>query len=398
VLTQRGRFVFALGFGVYLAAWAFGSKPLYPVATGLLLVVLVAWAWVRLANRPFVAHRGSGDREHVEGDDVPVVVELRGTSTVMPAAATLIERVGRLGEQRHPVRRSGRRLSLRYVLEHVPRGRYVFEDVRLELADPFGLERAIVPLPAPGALLVYPRLVQLASLFSESGSASHDGRRLLLRRHTGFEVHGVRGYEQGESLRRVHWPSTARRGQLMVKELEDAPRDEVAVVLDADARAVVGDSFEVQVRAAGSLVDAYVRRGRRAVLVVNSRRRETQHVHSAAADWRRALELLAAVEATGDVPLARLMLQEDGPAMRALELVVVTARLDAALVDRLVQRSLSRRKVSLVFVDSASFNGAVRRPEPALLRLQAVGVAVAVVRADDELASRLEGALEAAHA
>jgi uncharacterized protein (DUF58 family) len=221
---------------------------------------------------------------------------------------------------------------------------------------------------------------------------------LLLRRHTGFEVHGVRGYEQGESLRRVHWPSTARRGQLMVKELEDAPRDEVAVVLDADARAVVGDSFEVQVRAAGSLVDAYVRRGRRAVLVVNSRRRETQHVHSAAADWRRALELLAAVEATGDVPLARLMLQEDGPAMRALELVVVTARLDAALVDRLVQRSLSRRKVSLVFVDSASFNGAVRRPEPALLRLQAVGVAVAVVRANDELASRLEGALEAAHA
>jgi uncharacterized protein (DUF58 family) len=398
VLTQRGRFVFALGFGVYVAAWAFGSKPLYPVATGLLLVVLVAWAWVRLAKRPFAVHRGSGDREHLEGEDVPVVVELQGSGTVMPAAATLIERVGRLGEQRYLLRRNGRRLNVRYVLEHVPRGRYVFEDVRVELADPFGLERAVVPLPAPGALLVYPRLVQLGSLFSESGSASHDGRRLLLRRHTGFEVHGVREYEQGESLRRVHWPSTARRAQLMVKELEDAPRDEVAVVLDADARAVVGDSFDVQVRAAGSLVDAYIRRGRRAVLVVNSRRREIQQVHSAVADWRRALELLAAVEPTGDVSLARLLLEEDGPAIRALELVVVTARLEAALIDRLVQRSLSRRKVSLVYVDAASFKGAARRPEPALLRLQAGGVAVAVVRANDELASRLEGALEAAHA
>jgi uncharacterized protein (DUF58 family) len=398
MLTQRGRFVFALGFGVYLAAWAFGSKPLYPVATGLLLVVLVAWAWVRLAKRPFAVQRGSGDREHIEGEDVPVVVELQASGTVMPAAATLSERVGRLGEHRSTLRRSGRRLSVRYVLGHVPRGRYVFEDVRLELADPFGLERAVVPLPAPGALLVYPRLVQLGSLFSESGSASHDGRRLLLRRHTGFEVHGVREYEQGESLRRVHWPSTARRGQLMVKELEDAPRDEVAVVLDADARAVVGGSFDVQVRAAGSLVDAYVRRGRRAVLVVNSKRREIQHVHSAAADWRRALELLAAVEPTGEVPLARLLLQEDGPAIRALELVVVTARLEGALVDRLVQRSLSRRKVSLVYVDAASFNGAARGHEPALLRLQAAGVAVAVVRANDELASRLEGALEAAHA
>jgi uncharacterized protein (DUF58 family) len=398
VLTGRGRFIFALGFAVYLAAWAFGSKPLYPVATGLLLVVLVAWAWVRLADRPFVVQRGSGDQEHVEGDDVPVVVELHATGRVMPAAVTLNERVGRLGEQRHLLRRSGHRLSVRYILERVPRGRYAFEDVRAELADPFALERAIVPLPAPGALLVYPRLLRLGSLFSESGSASHDGRRLLLRRHTGFELHSVREYEQGESLRRVHWPSTARRGQLMVKELEDSPRDEVAVVLDADARGVVGDSFEVQVRAAGSLVDAYVRRGRRAVLVVNSERREVQHVHSAAADWRRALELLAAVEPTGVVPLTRLLTAEDSPAVRALELVVVTARIETALIDRLVQRSLSRRKVSVVHVDSASFNGAARKPEPALLRLQAAGVAVAVVRAGDDLAARLEGSLEAAHA
>ena len=398
MLTQRGRFIFALGFGVYLAAWALGSKPLYPVATGLLLVVLVAWVWVRLADRPFVVQRGSGEGEHVEGDDVPLVVELRPTGEVLPAAVTLNERVGRLGEQRHAMRRSGRRLSVRYVLQRVPRGRYAFEDVRAELSDPFALECAIVPLPAPGALLVYPRLVQLGSLFSESGSASHDGRRLLLRRHTGFELHGVREYEQGESLRRVHWPSTARRGQLMVKELEDAPRDEVAVLLDADARAVVGDSFEVQVRAAGSLVDAYIRRGRRAVLVVNTERREVQHVHSVAADWRRALELLAAVEPTGEAPLARLLTEEDSPAVRALELVVVTARIEPALVDRLVQRSLSRRKVSVVYVDPASFNGAGRKPEPALLRLQAAGVAVAVVRDGDDLAVRLQGSLEAARA
>ena len=184
----------------------------------------------------------------------------------------------------------------------------------------------------------------------------------------------------------------------MVKELEDSPRDQVAVVLDADARAVVGDSFEAQVRAAGSLVDAYVRRGRRAVLVVNSVRREVPHVHSAAADWRRALELLAAVEPTGRIPLARLLAEEDGPAARALELVVVTARIEAELVDRLVQRSLSRRKVSVVYVDPGSFRGAPRKPEPALLRLQAAGAAVAVVRAGDDLVTRLEGSLEAAHA
>jgi uncharacterized protein (DUF58 family) len=400
VLTRRGRIVLALGFVVYVAAWAFGSRPLYPVATGLLLVGAVAWIWIRLANRPFRVRRGWGDREHVEGEDVPVVVELTATGRVLPASVTLVERVGRLGEQRHLLRRSGRRLSVRYVLTRVPRGRYAFEDVRAELADPFGLERVTVALPAPGALLVYPRLVQLGRLFSESGARSHDGRRLLLRRHSGFELHSVREYEQGESLRRVHWRSTARRGQLMVKELEDAPRDEIAVLLDADASAVVGGSFEVQVRAAGSILDAYVRRGRRAVLAVNSERREVQHVHSPAADWRRALELLAAVEPTGRTPVARLLAQEDGPAARALELAVVTARLEPALVDRLVQRALSRRKVSLVYVDPTSFNGKARRVEPALLRLQTAGIPVAVVRAGDDLAAQLEGepGAEAAHA
>jgi uncharacterized protein (DUF58 family) len=222
----------------------------------------------------------------------------------------------------------------------------------------------------------------------------------LLRRHSGFELHSVREYAQGESLRRVHWPSTARRGQLMVRELEDSPRDEIAVLLDAEAKAVVGESFEVQVRAAGSILEAYVRRGRRGVLVLNSARREVQHVHSPAADWRRALELLAALEATGDTPVARLLAEENSPAARALELVVVTARLEPALVDRLIQRALSRRKVSVVFVDPASFNGAPRRPEPVLLRLQAAGIAVAVIRSGDDLAASLSGepVTDSAHA
>jgi uncharacterized protein (DUF58 family) len=394
-VTRRGRLVLALGLFVYLAAWAFGSQTLYPVATGLVLVSAAAWAWLHLANRPFRVRRGSGDYEHVEGDDVPVVVELESTGRVLPAAAMLVERIGRLGEQRHALRRHGPRLSVRYVLRSLPRGRYVFQDVRLELGDAFGLQRAVVDLPAPGALLVYPRLVELRRLFSDAGALAHSGQRLLLRRPTGFDLHSVRDYEHGDSLRRVHWRSTARRGQLMVKELEDAPRDEIAVLLDADAGAVVGESFDVQVRAAGSILDAYVRRGRRAVLVVNSESREAQSVRSPVADWRRALEVLAAVEPTSRVSAARLMAEGAGPATRALELAVVTARLEPDLVDRLVQRSLGRRRVSLVFVDPASFAGAAPRPEPALLRLQTAGVVIAVVRAGDDLAERLEGQLVA---
>src|SRR2546421_6500864 len=329
-MTKNGRLALALGVATYAAAWAFGSKPLYPIATGLLLVVLFAWACVRPAKKPMRLVRTTSAQEQLEGEDLRVHLELRPESRLLPVSVVLVEEVGRLGERRVPLRRGDGRLFGSYVLRSLPRGRYPFGEARALLEDPFGLERAEVKLTGGGALLVYPRLVELERLFSETGAHSIDGRRLLLRRPSGFELHSVREYEHGESLRKVHWRTTARRGQLMVKDLEDSPRDEVAVLLDADAGAAVGDSFDVQVRAAGSILHAHVRHGRRSVLVVNSAAGEAQRVHSSDGDWRRALELLAAVEPTGRTPLATLLTVEESPAARALDLVVVTARLPPA--------------------------------------------------------------------
>ncbi len=217
-----------------------------------------------------------------------------------------------------------------------------------------------------------------------------------MRRPVGFDLHSVRDYQQGESLRRVHWPSTARRGSLMVKELEDSPRDEVAVLLDGDPAAVAGaspdSSFDVAVRVAGSLLLAQVQRGRRCVLVLNTAGREMQAVSSDGPEWQRALELLAAAEPDAHGPAASLLRSADGAAARALELVVVTSRIESSLVDRLLERALTHRPVALVHVEPESFAGRPRRPEPALLRLQAAGVPIAVVRQGDDLASALDGA------
>jgi hypothetical protein len=186
----------------------------------------------------------------------------------------------------------------------------------------------------------------------------------------------------------------------MVKELEDSPRDEVAVVLDADPQTVVGESFDVQVRAAGSLLLAHVRRGRRALLVINGMQREQHGVRSPEGDWRQALDLLAAAEPEPGPPLAALLGEDASPVGRALELAVVTAALPPRLVERLVDRSVRNGHVSLVLVDPSSFAGAEPKPWPELLRLQAAGVTAVVVRDGDDLAVRLGEArvAEAAHA
>jgi uncharacterized protein (DUF58 family) len=398
VLTDRGRWILAFGGGVYLAAWGFGSEALYPIALGLVLAVAVAALWVRFLAKPMTLNRILSEGEHLAGDDIPVrlEVELEGR---MPSGALVVrERIARLGEiETVMVNRRGR-LRGSYRIDGVPRGRYAVESVDAVLEDPFGLERVELKLPAGESLLVYPRLVDLDGLFSDSGARALEGRRLLLRRPTGFDLHSVRAYEQGESLRRVHWPSTAKRGQLMVKELEDAPRDETAVLLDADAGAVAGvapdSSFELQVRAAGSLLKSHASRGRRAALIVNSASRPYQRVHSFDGDWLRAFELLAAVEPDGPTPVAAMLADEAGPAGRALELTVVTASLSPLLVDRLLQRMMSRHAATLVYVERASFaESATGQLDPAtagqVLRLQRGGVAVAVLRRGDDLAATL---------
>ena len=169
-----------------------------------------------------------------------VEVELEPETALVPRVGAA-RRADRTARRAHDRARAARapKLGGRYFLDDLPRGRYAFTDVRAVLDDPFGLERVDQPLPGEGTLLVYPRLVELEGVFSQ-GIEAHQGRRLALWRPAGFDLHSVREYQQGESLRKVHWPTTARRGELMVKDFDDAARDEVAVILDAEAAPVVG--------------------------------------------------------------------------------------------------------------------------------------------------------------
>ncbi len=401
MLTGKGQLALALGGVVYLIAWLFGSKPLYPVGIGLVAAVALAALWVHLLARPRGLHRQFDGDSRTDGDDVDVGLRVE-TSVGLPAASLQgSELVNGLGEYELEFQRVKRGYAARYTLEDVPRGRYTIEPTLIKAGDPFGFAVRETRVRQPGSLLVYPHVVELPRLFSETGSRLADGQRLLLRRQTGFDLHSVREYEQGESLRRVHWPTSARRGKLMVKELEDAPRDEALVILDAEQATVTGSgresSFEVAVRAAASIAKAHAARGQRAGLVVNDRTREYQAIHSLVADWPRALELLACSQPTGRHALAGLLEDGAGPASNALDLTVVTSALTARLADRLARRAAGRQGTAVVLVEPGSFAaGASASPvehptetRAALLRLDRAGIPVAVVRRGDDLFERL---------
>jgi uncharacterized protein (DUF58 family) len=383
-----------LGLVVTGAAIVFGSRPLGVAGVGLLLAASVARIWAGLVRGDVSISLAAAPAPAVEGDRIRLRVQARRASRVPVGSIVFRGVFGRLGAFALPLRGHGRRATADVGLGALPRGRFVLSHPRIVLGDHLGLESVSRDVyPAGFAVVVHPRLVEIETLFSDAGRHGANGRRLLLRRPAGFDLHSVREYAQGESLRRVHWPTTARIGQLMVKELEDSSRDTVAILLDCDPAGMVGrppdSSFDAAVRAAGSVLRHYATRGRKATLVTTGRAGAIQPVSSVDGDFRAALGVLAAAEPDALHGLAAWLRQEPTRAAQTGELVVVTTSLEPAALDAVVGAA-SRRLVSVVWVDAPSYAGKPTRAAAGALRLSGLGIPVAVVRRGEELASALD--------
>jgi uncharacterized protein (DUF58 family) len=391
-LTRGGALL--LGAGVTAAAVAFGSRPLGVVGVGLLVAASLARIWAGMVRSGVSVSFSAVPATAVEGDRVRLRVEAV-RATAVPVGSMVANGVlGRLGAIECSLRGHGRRMTGDLYLGKLPRGRFALSDASIVLGDHLGLESVSMPVAEDGfAIVVHPRLADVGTLFSEAGRFGAHGRRLLLRRPSGFDLHSVREYTQGESLRRVHWPTTARTGQLMVKELEDSPRDSISVLLDCDPAGRVGEppdsSFDAAVRAAGSILRHYAAKARKATLLTTGRAGVVQPVTSFEGDFRAALGHLSAAEADALFGLAPWLREEQGRSSRSGEIVVVTANLEPAALEALLAMS-TRRLVSVVWVDAASYAGKPARAATAPLRLAAMGVPLAVVRQGEDLASALD--------
>lgn len=383
-----------LGLGVTGAALAFGSRPLGVAGVGLLLAAIVARIWVGLVRGPVSVVHAIDPAPATEGERVRLRIEATRASRIPVGSVVARVSLGRLGGYECRLKGHGRVAAGGLYLGRLPRGHFRISDAQLVIGDYLGLESIVIPVDPLGATVtVNPRLVELRALFSDAGRLGGSGRRLLLRRPAGFDFHSVREYAQGESLRRVHWPTTARRGQLMVKELEDTPRDAVVVLLDSDPAGACGEppdsSFDDAVRAAGSILKVYASRGRKAGLVTTGTEGGVTQVSSLSEDFRAVLGVLAAAEPNARSRLPRWLAHEQTRTAEAGELVVVTANLEPIAVDALLAVA-SRRLLSVVWIDSPSYAGRPTRAAAGPLRLASLGIPVAVVRRGDDLAAALD--------
>jgi uncharacterized protein (DUF58 family) len=151
-----------------------------------------------------------------------------------------------------------------YTIDAPRRGRYTIGPLRVEAADPFGFAPVRVELDLRDDLVVTPPVEDLrdvaGSPFGQAGGAAL-ARRLA---RGGGEFSLMRPYQEGDDLRRIHWPSVARRGELMIRQDEASSRPRALLHLDTRARALGtsgGAVFEQAVGAAASVGVALLRSG-----------------------------------------------------------------------------------------------------------------------------------------
>jgi uncharacterized protein (DUF58 family) len=394
-VRRRSSWAIALGLVGLLAAWAFGTTPLAVIGIGLVLAGVAARAWARVARTAVALERRLLPGERVEGCDAVVEVRVRHRRRLLGGTIVLRQR---LGVAERELRLIGSDTVITFT--GLPRGRHRLGPLEAILHDPLGLERVEHRLDWELDVLVWPRVPVLSSVFSTRGARDSSAARSAIRRPTGFEIHAVREYVPGEPLRAVHWPSTARRGRLMVKELDDAPREDLAVVLDQDAAGVAGPpggtSFDAAVRAVGALALAHLQRNRRVALLGTAPGFAPVFADSMGHDWDVVLDALAEVEPAPAASLDLVLRPPVGPVSRAREIVVVTARPERA-TDALLELRSAGRAVSLVVVTPETFAGRPRdRANTAALRAAAAGIPVAVVTADGSIEQALSGRISGA--
>ena len=377
----------------------FGSQALYPVATG-----LVARRRARgrlgaaLAPPPGGAAATAAARDVVEGEDVRIdLVVQRGDARCRRRRSSRASgSAGSASAASSSCRSAARRYAGGYELRAVPRGRYPFETVSLSVEDPFGLAHVALDVEEPQALVVYPapRRARPALL---------RGRLAPQRRAPPAPAPAVRASSCTASATTSRASrcaaSTGRRprgaGHLMVKELEDAPRDEVAVLLDGDAAAVAGRAAGVELRRrrAGGRLDPAGAGAARAALRPDRQLGAARDAggrvgRSGLAPRARAARRLRADRARR--PRSRCSTR---PAGAGGALARARRRHLARRRRRSCTGSCSARSRAAASRSSTSSRRASParrgRPEPLLLRLQAAGIPVAVVRRGDDLAAAL---------
>lgn len=269
-LTRRGWALFGGALLLGASAYLFGVDELYPLGAGALVLVVAARTWVSNARWDVRISRTIRPSRLPEGTEARVAVSARNHDRRPSPVVVVKDRFESGGVAAAfgvaPLE-PGEVRAATYRLPAARRGLYRLRALEIELCDPFGLAR-VVRVGAPGgSLTVHPRVDFVAQSSIPSDSDRDRRVPLPVLGRGGDEFYGLREYQPGDDLRQVHWASTARVDELIIRQPENLWRGRTTVIVDARTGAHNDRTFESALSAAATLAVSTLRAGMQARIV-----------------------------------------------------------------------------------------------------------------------------------
>lgn len=262
MLTRRSWILLGVGVALTGCGIFLGYSDITRLGLLLLLLLAITAFAMRRSVSALSVHRSVRPPSLACGQRATVTLRLVNESGRRTGVGRVHERVDpQLGESQGfvlPSIEPGDGQQLQYVVQGRARGAHHLGPMERTLEDPFGLTRRRVSDAARDRVLVLPRITPLGATQPPGSGLGSEGETPQMVALHGDEDVSIRAYHQGDDLRKVHWKTTAHRGELMVRQ-EDRPSRRSAVVLvdsrrDGHRGPAGADSFEWAVDAAASVV------------------------------------------------------------------------------------------------------------------------------------------------
>jgi uncharacterized protein (DUF58 family) len=224
-LTLRGRAFLAAGVTALVCAVLLGQDALTRVGVLVLLLPVVTAAVMGRSRYRLSLARDLAPHVVPAGQPARVTLTISNQGRTPSGALLLEDQVPYvLGTRpRFVLDGIGRgwKREVTYQVRSDVRGRFTVGPMTIRVQDPFGLVEIGRAFRTTSSLVVTPKVVALPPInLSGSGTGSGDDRARAFAVGSAEDV-TVRDYRRGDDLRRVHWPSSARMGELMVRREVD---------------------------------------------------------------------------------------------------------------------------------------------------------------------------------
>jgi uncharacterized protein (DUF58 family) len=353
--------LFLLGALLVLAAFSTALQHLFYLVYLAVLVVGGSYFLSRLGLADLEAGYAVSQLSGHVGERIRVTYTLRSSSRV-PKLWLEIHNPTSL-----PAGLPGRAISLgpqseRSWLVRTPltrRGHFRVEPLQIRTGDPFGFFEYSASVGTGVNIVVYPRIEPLPQW--KLPAANLDGSHAMRERtlQTTPLVSTVRPWAPGDSFNRIHWKSTARHGDIQVKEFDLEQTADAWVILDLDRTVQRGSgddsTVESAVRVAAAVADKAILENRAVGMTVGAHRLAQLPPDRGGRQHLKIMQLLAAVDGDGTNSLSEVLIATVPRIRRGMTAVVVTPSLDRSWVKPL--STLRARGVACVAVtfDRAAF-------------------------------------------